>query len=184
MGLDQVIGEVRRAGEERGQAIVDAARKEAATILDAARAESRKYEDARVAAAAKDAAQLATQAGSRADSDARKAVLAGDAHMRAELKAAVLHALAELPAKTRAAHVKALVESAQGVIPAGKVYGAKKDAEHLAKAKPYTHGGDAPITGGIVVESEKGDARLDLSYETILDDHWRELLKAEAALFQ
>ena len=41
-----------------------------------------------------------------------------------------------------------------------------------------------PISGGIVVESEDGRTRLDLSYDTLLDGMWRDVLKAEAELFR
>lgn len=184
MGLDQVIGEVRRDGEERAQAILENARKEAQKILDSARAEAKRYEDGRLAQAAKDAQQVATQAGSRAESDARKAILGAEAQMREAFKAAVLAGLAGLPAKSRQAHLKSLAEKAAKVIPKGKLYCAEKDADAATKLKGYTHAGNLPIAGGIVVESDAGDARLDLSYETMLEDVWRDVLKAEAGLFQ
>lgn len=75
------------------------------------------------------------------------------------------------------------MERAQTIVPKGKVWGSEKDAEALGKSKAYTHAGNLPIAGGLVVESEAGDARLDLSYETILDEAWRDVLKAEAAIF-
>ena len=79
---------------------------------------------------------------------------------------------------------KALVKTAAEVIPAGSVWSADKDASALKAAKPYKHAGSLPIAGGIVVESEDGRTRLDLSYETLLDGIWRDVLKAEAELFR
>lgn len=183
MGLSEVITDVRKDGEARAAAILAAARKEATAILDGARGQAKAFEATRLADAERQAKQVASQVASRAESDARKAVLSGEAALRAQLKAAILKALQAAPAKSREAHLKALVARAQKVIPAGKVWGAAADAALLEKAKPYAYAGATAIAGGILVESESGDARLDLSYETLLDDAWRDILRAEAGLF-
>lgn len=184
MGLEQVIGEVRRDGEGRAQATLKAARQEADSILAAAKAQAKAHEQARLDAAAREAEQAKAQAMSRAESEARKAVLTAEAELRETLRAQVLEHFAGLPAKTREAHVKALLKTAQAVIPAGKVWGAEADAAALKAGKAYKHAGSLPVAGGIVVESEDGRTRLDLSYETLLDGLWRDVLKAEADLFQ
>ena len=184
MGLDQVIGEVRRDGEMRAQAIVKAARTEADAILSAAKAQAAKDEKARLDQAARDAEQAKAQALSRAESEARKAVLTAEAELRSRLRANVVAHFADLSAKARDAHLKALLKTATAVIPAGSVWGAEKDAAALKAAKPYKHAGSLPVAGGIVVESEDGKTRLDLSYETLLDGMWRDVLKAEAELFR
>ena len=184
MGVDQVIGEVRRDGEARAQATLKAARQEADAILAAARAQAQAHEKARLEAAAREAEQAKAQALSRAESEARKAVLTAEAELREALRAQVTAHFAALPAKAREAHLKALLKTAHAVIPAGKVWGAEKDAAHLKSAKGYHHAGSLPIAGGLVVESEDGRARLDLSYETLLDGLWRDVLKAESALFR
>ena len=184
MGVDQVIGEVRRDGEAKAQATLAAARKEAEGILAAAKAQAKAHEKARLDAAAREAEQVKAQAMSRAESEARKAVLTAEADLREQLRAQVLQHFASLPAKAREAHVKSLVKTAQAVIPAGKVWGADKDAAALKGIKGYTHAGSLPIAGGLVVESEDGRTRLDLSYETLLDGLWRDVLKAEAGLFR
>jgi vacuolar-type H+-ATPase subunit E/Vma4 len=183
MGLEQVIGEVRRDGDTRAQAIVDNARREAKLILDQARQQAAAYEASRMAQATKDAAAITAQVASRAESEARKVLLASESDRRAEMRAAVLKGMADLPTKSREAHLKALVAQAQKVIPAGKVWGAAADTTFLHTQKAYKHAGAAPIAGGIVVESEDGMNRLDLSYETLLDEAWRDILKAEAGLF-
>lgn len=184
MGVDQVIGEVRRDGEARAQATLKAARQEADAILAAARAQAAKDEKARLEQASRDSEQAKAQAMSRAESEARKAVLTAEAQLREQLRANVVAHFAELPAKAREAHLKALLKTATAVIPAGSVWGAEKDAAALKAAKPYKHAGSLPVAGGIVVESEDGKTRLDLSYETLLDGMWRDVLKSEAELFR
>lgn len=184
MGLDQVIGEVRRDGEGRAQAILKAARQEADGIVAAAKAQAKAQEKARLEAAAREAEQVKAQAMSRAESEARKALLTAEAELRDALREQVMAHFAALPAKSREAHLKALAKTAQGIIPAGTAWGADKDTAALKALKGYTHAGSLPIAGGLVVESEDGRTRLDLSYETLLDGLWRDVLKAEAALFQ
>lgn len=184
MGLDQVIGEVRRDGETKAQAILKAARSEADGILAAARTQAHAYEAARLELAAREAAAVKAQAASRAESEARKAVLTAEAELRGDLRARVLQHFNDLPAKARESHLKALLATAQGVIPAGSVYGSAEDTAALKAQKTYKHAGSLPMAGGIVVESEDGKARLDLSYETLLDAMWRDVLKSEAELFR
>ncbi|MFA5944086.1 MAG: V-type ATP synthase subunit E family protein [Candidatus Thermoplasmatota archaeon] len=184
MGVDQVIGEVRRDGEGRAQGILKAARSEADSILSAAKAQAKAHEVARLDAAGREAEQVKAQAMSRAESEARKAVLTAEAELRDALRANVMQHFANLPAKAREAHIKALVKTAVAVIPAGSVWGAEADAAALKGAKPYKHAGSLPIAGGLVVESVDGRTRLDLSYETLLDGMWRDVLKAESGLFR
>lgn len=183
VGLDQVVVEVRRDGDARAQALLQAARKEAQGILDAARAQAKELERARLAQADKESAAIAAQGASRAESESRKLVLAAEAQLRAELKKAVLERLAALPEKAREKHLKALLAKAHAVIPKGSVWGAAQDTATLHAQKTYRHAGSLAMAGGIVVESEDGANRLDLSYETLLDEAWRDVIKAEAGLF-
>lgn len=184
MGLDQVIGEVRRDGDTRSQAVLANARKEADAILAAAKAQAHAYEQARMEAADRDAAAAKAQALSRAESEARKIVLTAEAELRDALREQVLAHFAKLDAKARASHVMALLATAKGIIPSGKVWGAEKDGPALKSQTVYKHAGNLPIAGGVVVESEDGRTRLDLTYETLLEGMWRNVLKAESALFR
>lgn len=184
MGLDQVIGEVRHDGDSRAQAVLANARKEADAILAAARAQAAAYEKARMEAADKESAAAKAQAASRAESEARKAVLTAEAELREALREQVLAHFAKLDAKHREPHLKALLATAQKVIPSGSVWGAAQDTTALKAQKAYKHAGSQPIAGGIIVESEDGRTRLDLTYETLLDGMWRDVLKAEAGLFR
>lgn len=184
MGLDQVIGEVRRDGDSRAQAVLANARKEADAILAAARAQAAAYEKARLDAADRDAAAAKAQAASRAESESRKAVLTAEAELRDALREQVLAHFGKLDPKVRESHLKALLETAKAVIPTGSVWGAAQDTTALKAQKTYKHAGSQAIAGGIVVESEDGKSRLDLTYETLLDGMWRDVLKAESALFR
>jgi len=183
MSLEAVVTEVRRDGESRAQQVLQRAREEANAILADARSRAQAIEQARLTEAARDAQQLQQQAQSRAESDSRKAVLGAEAALRQDLRQRLLKALADLPARSREAHLKRLLARAQEAIPAGRVWGSAKDAAFLGKAQPYTYAGDLDAVGGIVVESPDGSVRVDLTYETLLESAWRDVLKAEAALF-
>lgn len=184
MGLDQVIADVRHDGDSRAQQVLANARKEAEAILAAARAQAAAYEKARLEAAEREAAAAKAQATSRGESEARRAVLAAEAELRDALREQVLAHFAKLDPKTRATHVTALVATAKSVIPAGKVWSAAQDANAIKAQTVYKPAGNLPGAGGIIVESEDGRTRLDLTYETLLDGLWRDVLKAEAALFR
>lgn len=183
MGLEQVIGEVRRDGDHRAQRKLDEANAEVARILAAAKDKADAYLAERMMAAERDAAQLHAQIRSSSEFEARKSVLTTEAALRADLWSTVLEGFGDLPAATRKKHITALLKTAQGVIAKGTVFGAAKDADALKAQDTYTYGGEADIIGGIVVESEDGANRLDLSYETQLADMWRDVLKQEAGLF-
>jgi len=183
MSLDQVIGEVRRDGEARAQAVLQEARKEAAAILAQARSDAKAHETAQLARAQKEAAAISSQAQSRAESESRKGVLGAEAELREQMKQTILKGLHDLPSKSRDKHVAALLKRAQTVIPKGTVWGSTADTATLTAQKTYKHAGSLAIAGGIVVESEDGRTRLDLTYETLLDEAWRDILKAEAGLF-
>ncbi len=183
MGLEQVINDVQQGGERHAEEILAEARKEAEGILGKARDRAAAYHDARAAAGESDAAQQRAQQEKSAEFEARKMVLTKQAELQEELRGRVLAALGDLDAAARESHVKALLATAKGVIPEGSVLGASADAEVLGKQRTYKHAGDAAISGGIIVESTDGESRLDLSYEALVADKWRELLAGESALF-
>lgn len=183
MGLEQVIGEVRRDGDQRAKKLIDDAQAEASRILAAATEKVQAYEDERMKAATRDAEQARQQIRSGAEFEARKLVLRAEAELRGELRQAVLDGFATLPAATRAKHITALLATAKKTIPDGVVRGARQDAKALESQTTYKYGGQADIAGGIIVESANGMNRLDLSYETLIADMWRDVLKAEAGLF-
>ncbi len=182
MGLQEVVQEVATVAERRAQDILDAAKAEADGIRADAREQVKAYQADRAAQADRDVAQLQRQLLSNAQFEARKLVLETESELREQLRAIIVAGLAELPSDTRAAHLKTLLTRAKDTVPSGKVWGAAQDADVL-KASDYEHAGDLDIAGGLVVESEDGTIRLDLSYETLLDDVWRDVLRAESGLF-
>jgi len=183
MALTEVIGDVRRDGATRAQRILDEARAEAARITDAARERATAYATERQAQAQRDAAQVAAQVESHAEFEARKMVLAAEAELRNTLRTTVLDGFAALPKATRDAHLAKLLAMAKEVVGNGTVYGAKDDEAALKAQRTFKFGGGADIRGGIVVEAADGLTRLDLSYETLLADMWRDVLRQEAGLF-
>ncbi len=183
MGLTEVIGEVRRDGEARAQQILDDARTEADAIIAKAQAKADAYQAQRAAQAERDGKQVEAQVLSHAEFEARKLALTAESEMREELRALILEGFGSLKGTTRSAHIKKLLATAKDIIGDGSVFGAAADEEALKKQRTFAYGGTTDIVGGIIVESEDGTARLDLSYETLLDDMWRDILGQEAGLF-
>ncbi len=183
MALEQVIGDVRRDGDRRAQKLLDDAKTDADSIIAAAKDKAKAYEQQRMAAAEKDVAQLQAQILSSAEFEARKTVLTAESELRGELRQAILDGFANLDDATRKKHFDALLQRAQAIIAKGTVHAAKADAKLVDGQNVYSKGDPVDIIGGIIVESASGENRLDLSYETLLDGLWRDILKQEAELF-
>ncbi len=183
MGLEQVVQEVRTGAEQKAKDILAEAQAEADRIMQDAQGKADAYKAQRLAQAERDVEQIKKQAISHAQFEARKAVLSTENELRDELRARIIDGLAGLDDKTRAGHVKTLLATAESIIPTGQAWGAAQDEKALSGGK-YAFAGATDIAGGLIVESEDGRERLDLSYETLLGDVWRDVLAAEAGLFE
>ncbi len=183
MGLDQVVAEVRQDGEKRAQAVLDEARADANKLRTEAREAADALVAARTAQAEKEAEQLRAQIASGAEFEARKAVLEAESDLRDQLRARLIDGFGNLDTDVRKGHLTKLLAKAKASVPSGKVWGAAADEATLKDQKDYAYAGSIDIAGGIVVESEDGTVRLDLSYETMLGDMWRDILRQEANLF-
>lgn len=183
MGLEQVIGEVRQDGDARAQKLLDDARARASEIVAEAEAKAHSYGEQRLAQAARDGEQVRAQVLSSAEFEARKLALTAEAQLRTQLRQSLVDGFAALPQKTRDAHVKRLLATAESVLGgSGRVWAAAQD-QKAASAGPFAWAGVLDGAGGIVVESKDGTQRLDLRYETLLGDLWRDVLREEASLF-
>lgn len=183
MGLEQVIGEVRQDGDARAQRLLDDARARATELVAEAEARARAYEEQRLAQAERDGEQVRAQVLSSAEFEARKTALTAEAELRTQLRETLVEGFAALPQKTRDAHVKRLLATAETVLGgSGRVWATAQD-QKAASAGPYAFAGTLDGAGGIVVESDDGTQRLDLRYETLLADLWRDILREEATLF-
>ena len=183
MALEQVVDEVAQSAQRQAEQILQNARDEAAAHIAKAKQAVADYAAKRGQAAQADAAQAHDQIISHAEFEARKHVLTTESGLRAQLRARVLHAFEDLDPAARKKHLETLAARAREVIPAGKVWGAAADEAVLSGLDGYSFEGAVDIAGGMIVESDTGDVRLDLSYETLLDGMWRDVLRQEAELF-
>ncbi len=182
MGLEQVIGEVRRDGDARAQKLIDDARAQAAEMVAEAEAQAGSYQESRMAQAEKDAEQAKAQVLSSAEFEARKLSLTAEADLRDELRATLVTGFTALPQKVRDGHIAKLLATAEDVLGGGKVWACSQD-EKAASAGKFTFAGTMEGAGGLVAESDDGTQRLDLRYETLLNDLWRDVLREESGLF-
>lgn len=194
MGLEQVIADVRKDGEARAEQVLQDARREAERVLTEARDRAAADQRQREAQAHKEAEQLRQQILSGAEFEARKQILLAQSDLREELRRRLVEGFGKLPEKVRKQHVAKLLAKAQQSVPRGRVWSAAPDEKTVKAAlgtggaggtggAAYSYAGTLPIAGGLVVESEDGTERLDLSYETLLGGLWRDVLKAESDLF-
>lgn len=183
MGLEQVVADVQRATETKAQSIVEDAKAEAAKLLDAARSDVDAYTNRVMARAQQDADQEHARIVSAAEFEARKMVLTKENDLRAKLRSAIVDGLAKLDAGVRKDHLAKLVQTAQATISSGTLFVTASDADQLPADHGYTVDASLKAAGGLIVESEDRELRLDLRYETLLDDTWRDVLRQEAGLF-
>lgn len=183
MGLEQVIGDVRQDGDARAQKLLDDARAKATELVAEAEAKARSYEEQRMGQAERDGEQVKAQVLSSAEFEARKLALTAEAELRTQLRATLVEGFAALPQKTRDAHVQKLLVTAESVLGgSGRVWSVSQDKD-AASGGPFAFADAMEGAGGIVVESDDGTQRLDLRYETLLADLWRDILREESALF-
>ena len=184
MALESVLQDVQRDAQNRAKAILDQANQEAKSLLAAAQEKAQALLKARDAESDRDAAMVLRQGESRAESEHRKLLLQAEAQLRNQLRETLLAGFAKLDASTRTGHVNALLKSAEKIISHGSVWGAEADKKALDAQKTYSYAGSTPIVGGIIVEAKDGATRLDLSYETLLGDMWKDVLRSESGLFR
>lgn len=172
MGLEEVLRAIEEEGRAESQAIVDEARKERERILAEAEAEGRQLVDARRAGAEEEAKRREVQELARAELEAKKIVLAAQKEVLDRVREATLQRLASLPDVDDV--LRGLLRQEEEAWRAGRVHCAAKDADRVRALVGDRFAGTIDCVGGIVIESEDGASRIDLRFETILDDVWTE----------
>ena len=79
-----------------------------------------------------------------------------------------------------AAILQSLLKANAGDWRTGKVYCNEKDANAVRAVVGTSFGGTIDCVGGIVIESGDGTHRIDLRYETLLADLWRDSIREVA----
>src|SRR3989441_1785746 len=178
MGLESLGEHVLDRGGWEVEKSRDAALAERDRILQNARAEGAKLLEIREQEARQAAGRLRVQALARAELEGKKIVLSAEKELLDEVYTKVLEKLAVL--EDGAAILQSLLKANAGDWRTGKVYCNEKDANAVRAVVGTSFGGTIDCGGGIVIESGDGTHRVDLRYETLLADVWRDSIREGA----
>lgn len=183
MGLETVLDEIREKGQQQETQILKEAKAEAEQITKQAQEAATK-----AAAQRKKDAEARSQALERemvgaSEFEARRRLLSVQRELAGDFRQRILAALAEFPAARTEEILKTLVERARKDIPKGTVHARKQDLSILEKLG-YTKGQAREMAGGFIVEGPGGHVLLDLRFEVLLDDAWKQILVENQDLFE
>jgi len=178
MGLESVVEDVLGRGRSEVEEIRRAALAERDRILQNARAEGAKLVEIREQEARKAVERLRVQALARAELESKKIVLSAEKGLLDQVYAKVIEKLAVL--EDGAAILQSLLKANGGDWRTGKVYCNEKDATAVRVVVGSSFGEPIDCVGGIVIESGDGTHRIDLRYETLLADVWRDSIREVA----
>jgi len=177
MGLDKVVQDILRRGEEKSKEIIRTGEKERDEQVQAAQKKievdrKRSEEKANLLIA-----QMEQQELSSAELESRRALLESEKQIMEELKEQVLEELSEYaPDKRKKIYAK-LVTGAKKELGDCVVYANREDARILKLPTGMTLGATIDCRGGLVFESKDKSIRLDYRFETILDDVWSKRMR-------
>ncbi|TFG69602.1 MAG: hypothetical protein E4H25_04525 [Methanomassiliicoccus sp.] len=172
MGLDKVVEDILRRGEEQKSEIIrqgERERDEQLAQTSAMIAEHRKNAEQRAENAI---AQMEQQELSSGELEAKKSLLAAQMRVMEELKTQVLVELANYPADKRKKLYGRLMQNAMTELGACYVYSNSSDKALLKLIAGVTDGGVMECMGGLVFESKDRSVRLDYRFESILEGVW------------
>ena len=178
MGLETVIEDVLSRGRSEAEEIRRATMAERERILQDARAEGAKLLAQREQEAKLAVERARVQALARAELESKKIVLSAQKELLDAVYAAVLDKLSHLAESEGL--VRSLLHAHEEEWRNGKVYCNVRDADAVRSIVGKNFGGTIECIGGVVIDSADGSRRIDLRFETILADVWRDSIKEVA----
>jgi V/A-type H+-transporting ATPase subunit E len=177
MGLDKVVEEILRRGEEKKQEIIRLGEKERDELVGQA---DKKIADNRQKSEKKaetTIVQMEQQELSSAELESKKALLAAQRQVMEDLKQQVLDALGGYPAEKKKKLYAKLAARARKELGECYVYSNREDKAVLQLPSGVTDAGTIDCHGGLVFESKDRSYRLDYRFESMLDEVWNKEMK-------
>ena len=180
MGLETVIEAILARGRAEADMIRKSADVDREQLLQQARAEGAKLLAAREQEARLAAERARIQALARAELESKRTVLAAQKEVLDEVYSRALQRLAALP--DRDAIVRAILNANAAEWRAGKVYVSPRDADTVRAVVGGNYAGTIDAIGGVVTESADGTRKMDLRFETLFADVWRDSIREVAEI--
>ena len=178
MGLESVVEDVLGRGRSEVEEIRRAALAERDRVLHVASVDGAKLLEIREQEARQAAERLRVQALARAELESKKIVLSAEKQLLDKVYERVLENLSVL--EGRETILQSMLKQHAADWKAGKVYCDPKDANLVRSAVGSSFAETIDCVGGIVIESGDGTRRIDLRYETLLADVWRDSIREVA----
>ncbi len=184
MGLDAVLEEIRKKGQQEVNRIRSESQQETNAILTAAQERAGKIKQAASEDADRQAANAMGQMSSAANLLVKREQLNAQKELLDQVYQNALEACAGMPESSHRQAITTLLAEARKQVPEGIVHVNQRDKKTLEQVisgnpefKAFSLGNDVDIEGGVIVESRDGTLQLDLSYRTFLDMIWESGLK-------
>ena len=178
MGLEAVIEDVLAQGRSEAEEIRRATMAERERILRDAREEGVRLLSSREEEAAQAAERLRIQALARAELESKKIVLSAQRELLDLVYSTVLEKLPRM--RESEGLLRSLLQVHAEDWRNGKVYCNERDADAVRSIVGKNFGGRIESVGGVVIDSADGSRRIDLRFETLLADIWRDSIKEVA----
>jgi len=172
MGLEKVIDEILAAGEDQKKKILAEATEEKKKMVAAAKLEAENQRKLREKQFEQRCEMNRQQAVSSAELEAKKRVLQEQNALLGEAKSEVLRSLSSLSSQERKRILEKLTGAASKRLQKGIIHCKKEDEPLFAAPNGFKKVADLKGAGGLLVESEDGAYRIDLTFEVLLDDVW------------
>ncbi len=172
MGLEKLVEDILRKGDERAREIVhqgETERDERIELADKDISEKRALADKRLDS---QIAQMEQHELSSAELESRKMLLAAQREVMEDLRERILAELSDYPQDKRRALYTRLFAKAEETLGDCYVYSNKADDPTLKTPPGVTKAGVIDCTGGLVFESKDRSVRLDYRFETLLEEVW------------
>jgi V/A-type H+-transporting ATPase subunit E len=175
MSLENIVSEVLRQGQTEANRIKKESGKQVLKTLSEVEAEIKRLREMAKSNAESESKLVRERLMSSAELEAGKLVLQAKAEILDEVKEEALQRLEGLPIVDRERYLRKLIAKARNVIPEGTVHCRAEDKDIVrANLGAYRLGDDLDVVGGIVVESPDRRRRLDMSFDVLFEESWKE----------
>lgn len=175
MSLEEVIEEIRQQGRQESEEILESAQQERERMLAEVRSKAEESRAERLRLAEERGAREEVREIARAELEARKALLQAQKEVLDEVREAAASRLRDLEGNDRL--LEGLVEHSREDLEGGLVRCNPADEAVLKRLTGRPVRGDLEVLGGFVIETEAGDRRIDLTYDTFLDGLWEQAIR-------
>lgn len=183
MGIEVVLQQILDQAAQEEQQILRQSQAERDAILSQAEGQADELRSRRLAETRTLVEALRREMTSASEFAARRKLLIARRELTEDFHARLLNSLSTLPKAENEILLAVLVKAAQRALPKGTVHARPADLA-LLTAAGYTRGREQSGAGGFQVESPDATVLLDDRFETLLENHWKDVLNASRKLFE